>query len=305
MKYGIKRILLFPLNVLYTLSPKTALKILFRLNNGYKLNLDNPITYNEKLQWVKLNYRHPLLTKLVDKYTVREYVSSKCPEILNTLYWDGFDPEKIPWDTLPDKFVIKVTHGSGFNIICTDKSKLDKKQTERKLENWLKTKFLKCYGEWFYGVERPRIIIEKYLESDTGDVPEDYKIFCFNGEPKYIIVDTDRFKGHKRNVYDLNWNFKKGISMGFPNDKPLSKKTDEETQNLLKYAKILSEGFPHVRVDLYLINGKVYFGELTFTNQAGFDRITPYEFDVELGKYFDIKKETNNANMCSSIKKGN
>lgn len=288
MTYKQKSIILFPLNVLYSINKGWALKVLFRLKNGYSLNLKNPKTFNEKLQWVKLNYKHPLLTKLVDKYTVREYVSEKCPETLNTLIWNGFDAKDIPWDKLPDKFVIKVTHGSGFNIICKDKSKLDKELCEKKLNNWLKEKFIKCYGEWFYGVERPRIIVEEFLDSGDGKEPTDYKILCFDGKPKYIIVDTDRFVGHKRNIYDLDWNFKENCAMDFPNDVPMEK--PENLSELLHYAEILSEGFPSVRVDLYSINGKIYFGEMTFTNGAGFDKITPHEFDLELGSYFNLKE---------------
>lgn len=284
-----KNIILCPLNLLYRISPSATLKILFRLKNKYPLNLKNPTTYNEKLQWVKLNYNHPLLTKLVDKYTVREYIEKKAPELLNELLWQGFDANDIPWDFLPDKFVIKTTHGSGFNIICYDKGKLNKEQCVKKLNGWLKEKFLRCYGEWFYGVEKPRIIIEKFLDAGEGQVPEDYKIFCFNGEPHYIIVDTDRFVEHKRNVYDLKWNFKEGVTLNFPNDKPIAK--PEKLDELIKYAKILSEGFPHVRVDLYLVKGKVYFGEMTFTNGAGFDKIQPRDFDVELGKLFKIAEE--------------
>lgn len=289
MTTNTKNLILFPLNLLHRISPTLSLKILFRLKNGYKLNLKHPKTYNEKLQWIKVHYRHPLLTKLVDKYMVREYINEKAPELLNTLLWHGFDANEIPWDTLPDKFVIKVTHGSGFNIICKDKNKLDKAECVSKLNKWLQEKFLRCYGEWFYGVERPRIIIEEFLDAGDGKVPEDYKIFCFNGKPHYIIVDTDRFTGHKRNVYDLNWNFKEGVTLNFPNDKPMSK--PEKLDELLKYAQLLSEGFPHVRVDLYLVKDKVYFGEMTFTNGAGFDRILPYEFDVELGKCIVLPKQ--------------
>lgn len=288
MNKFIKKIVLKPLNFMYTIDREFALKLLFFIKNGYRLKIDNPITYNEKLQLVKLYYKNNLLPKLVDKYTVREYVSKICPDILNEEYWNGFDAKFIPWDDLPEKFVIKVTHGSGYNIICTNKNKINKIEVSKKLENWLNEKFIKCYGEWFYGVEKPRIIIEKYLDDGTGKVPIDYKLFCFNGEPKYIIVDTDRFNGHKRNVYDLEWNFKDGYTLDFPNGKPIEK--PKELPELIDIASKLSKGFPHVRVDLYIIKGKVFFGELTFTNGAGFDKIRPYEFDVELGNLFQIKK---------------
>lgn len=286
MNNTVKNVVLFPLNLLYRISPKLTLKILFRLKNGYKLNLKNPTTYNEKLQWIKLYYRNPLLTKLVDKYTVREYVGERAPEILTKLFWEGFNVKEIPWETLPDQFVIKVTHGSGFNIICKDKSTLDRALCEKQINKWLRTKFLRCYGEWFYGVEKPRIIIEEYLDNGTGKEPEDYKIFCFDGKPHFIMVDTDRFIGHKRNVYDTEWNFREGTMLDFPNDNPMSK--PEKFAELLQYAEFLSKGFPHVRVDLYAVNEKIYFGELTFTNGSGFDKITPKEFDLEMGRLINL-----------------
>ena len=286
MNYTIKNLILTPFNILYSISPETVLKILFKMKNGYKLDLKHPTTYNEKLQCVKLYYKNPLLTKLVDKYSVREYVQEKAPEILPKLYWNGFDAKDIPWGGVPERFVIKVTHGSGFNIICTNKCQLDKKKVTVKLNKWLNAKFLKCYGEWWYGVEKPRIIIEEYLDNGTGKAPEDYKIMCFNGKAKYIFVDTDRFTEHKRNVYDLNWNFCSGVTLNFKNDAPIPKPANLE--ELIRYAEILSKGFPHVRVDLFDVNKKIYFGEMTFANGTGFDRIEPHQFDVELGSYFNI-----------------
>lgn len=286
MKTTFKNILLFPLNIIYSFNPSIALKILFRLKNGYKLNLKNPKTYNEKLQWLKINYKNQLLPRLVDKFHVRDYVNQKCPEILNSLIWSGFDSKDIPWASLPEKFVIKVTHGSGFNIICTNKKKIDIRNCEKKINLWLKEKFLKCYGEWFYGVEKPRIIIERFLDDGSGKPPVDYKIFCFSGKPYYIVVDTDRFQNHKRNVYDLNWKLLEGVSMDFPND--IKMKKPEQLDLLLNYAEILSKGFPHVRVDLYIVGGKIYFGELTFTNGAGFDKISPRDFDLKLGDLLEL-----------------
>ena len=286
MKTNTKNIILFPLNVLHRISPATTLKIMYRLKQGRKLDLKNPKTYTEKLQCVKLDFKHPLLTKLVDKYTVREYIGEKAPEILTNLLWEGFDARKIPWDSLPNKFVMKATHGSGFNIICHDKSKLDREQCVKTLNGWLKEKFLRCYGEWFYGVEKPRIIIEEFLDAGEGKVPADYKIFCFNGQPHYICVDTDRFEDHKRTFYDTNWMCRDEVFYATWGHAVTAK--PEKLDELLRYAKILSEGFPHVRVDLYLVNDHIYFGEMTFTNGAGFDRIRPYSFDEELGSLFDL-----------------
>lgn len=284
-----KNLILFPLNFLYKYFPETVLKLLFFIKNRYVLNFNNPKTYNEKLQCIKLYYNNSLLTKLVDKYLVRDFVKQrKCGEILNEVLWSGFNPADIPFEILPNKFVIKVTHGSGYNIICKNKSLLKINDVQNTLQKWLTEKFIVCYGEWFYGVEKPRIIVEKFLDNGDGKEPTDYKIFCFYGEPKYIIVDTDRFTHHKRNVYDLNWQFKEGYTLNFDNDIPMVK--PEQLELLLEYAKKLADGFPHVRVDLYIVNGKVYFGEMTFTNGAGFDKISPKSFDEELGSYFDIDK---------------
>ena len=288
---NVKNIILFPLNLLYRISPSTTLKILFRLKMKRKLNLKNPTTYNEKLQWTKLNYKNPLLAKLVDKYTVREYVAEKAPELLNALLWQGFDANDIPWDSLPDRFVIKVTHGSGFNIICHNKGDLDKENCVKTLNRWLKQKYLRCYGEWFYGIEKPRIIIEEFLDAGDGNVPEDYKIFCFDGKPEFVFVYTDRFDEKKCNVYDASWNFKKEVfSNYFKHDDPRPK--PKKLEEMLDYARVLSEGFPHVRVDLYLVNDKIYFGELTFTHSAGFSKIQPFEFEEELGRLIKLESWT-------------
>lgn len=289
MNTSTKNLILFPLNLLHRVSPAATLKVLFRLKMGRKLDLENPKTYNEKLQWVKLNYHNPLLTKLVDKYTVREFVEQKNPDLLPKLWWHGFDANDIPWDDLPDRFVLKVTHGSGYNIICTDKSKLDREDCIKKLNKWRKEKFLRCYGEWFYGVEKPRIIVEEFLDAGEGKVPADYKILCFDGQPHYVILNTDRFGDHKQNIYDVNWNHVEGVDLGYPHGAPIEK--PEKWEELVECAKMLSEGFPHVRVDLYLVQDKIYFGEMTFTYNAGLTRFEPVSFDEHLGSLFPLRKE--------------
>ena len=285
----VKSVILTPFNLLYRVNPTLELKILFRLKCGYKLNLENPKTYNEKLQWIKLNEKNPLLTKCCDKYAVREYVESKgCGEILNELIWEGFDPADIPFDDLPDKFVIKVTHGSTFNIICKDKSKLDREKTVKSCNKWLKAKFLEAYGEWFYGKERPRVIVEKYLDDGTGRL-RDYKIYCFNGEPRFIGLDSgDESKGeHYKDIYDTDWNLIPGYEMAYPNS-GIAVEKPEELDELLKYSKILSSDFLHARVDFYLVEGRVIFGEITFTNSAGFGRVEPEEFALKMGDYLNL-----------------
>lgn len=285
----IKNVVLSPFNLLYKVSPSICLKLLFRLKQGYKLNLKEPVTYNEKLQWVKLYDRNSLMPICCDKFRVREYVSDKgCGELLNELYWEGFDPEDIPFDILPNKFVIKVTHGSTFNIICKDKNNFDRKVAVKKCKKWLKAKFLPCYGEWFYGIEKPRVIVEKFIESDDGEQLRDYKVFCFNGRAKYIRVDSDRFTCHKANVFTDKWELLPEFKMGFENsDYTFSKPA--QLEKMLEYAEKLSSDFLHARIDFYIAQGRLWFGEITFTNGAGFDKFSK-ECDLALGKCFKLPK---------------
>ena len=170
------------------------------------LNLDNPVTFNEKIQWLKLYNSIPIKTRLADKYLVREYVKNKIgKEYLIPLLgvYDKF--EEINFGMLPDKFVIKCNHGSGYNIIVKDKSKLNLKDIQTKINNWMNINYPFVYGmELHYRDIEPKIIIEEFMDDGTGDL-KDYKITCFNGKPELIWVDSDRFTNHKRNLYDLNW----------------------------------------------------------------------------------------------------
>ena len=284
-----KNIILSPFNLIYKVNPELNLKLLYRLKTGYKLNLENPITYNEKLQWIKLYEKNQLMPKCCDKYSVRDYVEKcGCGEILNELYWSGFNPEDIPFDLLPERFVIKVTHGSTFNIICKNKNELDRKKTIKILKKWLKEKFLPCYGEWFYGIEKPRIIIERYLEDSKSGELRDYKVFCFNGKAKYIRVDSGRFtKNHCKDIYDDKWNIQKNFQMGYKNSNIIFPKP-KCLNEMLIFAESLSKEFLHARVDFYIVEDKIIFGEITFTNGAGFDRIKPFEFEVKMGELIKL-----------------
>ncbi|MCI8544543.1 MAG: glycosyltransferase [Lachnospiraceae bacterium] len=293
-----KNFVLMPLNLLYQFDSELELRILFRLKCGYKLDLKSPVTYNEKLQWIKLYDHNELMPKCCDKFAVRQIVRELgCGEILNDLLWEGFRPEDIPFAELPDKFVIKVTHGSTFNIICTDKNRLNKEKAVQKCRKWLRTKFLPCYGEWFYGIEPPRIIVEKYIESDDGCQLRDYKVFCFNGEPVYIRVDSDRFTVHRDDVYTTEWERISGAHMGhgcsgyeFARPKCLPEMMD--------YARKLSAPFLHARIDFYIVKDAVIFGEITFTNGAGFDKFSSYEFDLEMGKQLELRGSKNGKSFC-------
>lgn len=284
MNNHVKNIILTPFNILYKINPVLCIKLLFRLKLRQKLDLKNPIGFNQKIQWIKLYDKEPLKPKCVDKYTVREYVEKEgCAELLNELLWEGYNPDDIPFDNLPKKCVIKATHGQGMNIICKNLDKLDRQKTIKQLRKWLKEKYLPCYGEWFYGKIKPRIIVEKFLGDEDDMEPTDYKVFCFHGEPKLIDVHTGRFTNHKRNFYDLEWNLLKGVRINYPCDETAAVPKPEKLNEMLEYARILSKPFIHVRVDFYIVKDRIYFGELTFTNGAGFDVIEPREFDVWLG----------------------
>ena len=214
-----ENVVLIPFNILYKFNPRLTSEILFRLKLGYPLDLDNPQTYNEKLQWIKRYAHNPHMPKCCDKYLVREYIESKgCGNLLNKLLWQGFDPAQIPFDELPERFV---AHGSAFNIICTDKNMLDREGVITKCRRWLKAKFLPCYGEWFYGAEPPRVVAEEYLEGDDGLPLFDYKIFCFNGKPQMVYADTWKDGEHTINVYDIDLNLFEGVELRYPNNDTL------------------------------------------------------------------------------------
>lgn len=283
-----KRMLLTPFSILYKISPEADLKLLFFIKQRYPLNLKNPRTYNEKIQWIKLHDRNPLMPLCSDKYHVRQFIKDKgCEEILNKLIWQGFNPNNIPFKSLPSKCVIKATHGSTFNIICQDTSKLDHNETIKTCKKWLKEKYIPCYGEWFYGIEKPRIVIEEFIESADDIQLRDYKVFCFDGIPRVIRIDTDRYSNHKMDLYDCSWNRIKSVSMGCPNSNKEIEKPGCLAE-LLNYSQILSQPFKHARIDFYIVKDKIYFGEITFTNGSGFDRFSSYEFDLSMGGYINV-----------------
>lgn len=252
----------------------------------YRLpNIKKPKRFTEKIQWYKLNYKNSLMTNAADKYNVREYVAEKNLENLLVRLYGVYDkPGDIKFEELPEKFVIKTTNGSGTNILCTDKKLLDINKVESTLNTWLKRNYYAAGREWAYKGIKPKIIIEEYLEDEKiqhGGI-NDYKFLCYNGKPEYIILDVDRNIGHKRNIYDVDWNYLEvnsdKDSLGDVIDPP------EELKKMTKIAEKLSEDFPFVRVDLYYVNNKIYFGELTFYPWTGYVQFTPDEFDFELGK---------------------
>lgn len=268
------------------------LRMQYRIKLGRKLNLKNPKRFTEKLQWYKINYRNPKMRICVDKYQVRAYVRSKgLSENLVKLYGHYKSLADIEWDKLPEQFVIKTTNGGGgLNVVvCKDKADLDIARLNEKLI--CKRKGSRYGGrEWAYYKLPAGVVIEELLVND--EIPEaginDYKFFCYNGEPKYIVVDVDRYIGHKRNFYDIEWNNLHITSDCPAVDRELKK--PDTLEEMIRIAKILSADFPYVRVDLYSCKGKVYFGELTFYPWSGYVQYTPDSADFLFGKEFELKK---------------
>lgn len=250
--------------VLYSVSPILASKYLYRKATGKKLNLKEPQDFNEKLQWLKLYWQNPLVVKCADKYEVRNYIKNcGCEEILNELYGVYENTSEIDWDNLPQRFALKCTHGCGFNIICDDKDKLDKDQTLTKLNEWLNIKYDRYAAEVHYGKMKPRLLCEQYIETTSGFLPNDYKVYCFNGKPELVLICTDRAVGYKRVFLDLKWKKVALVKEDIPNshlpDKPNC------FSEMLEYAEKLAKPFPFVRVDFYDYNGNPILGEMTFT----------------------------------------
>lgn len=265
------------------------LKMMYWAILGRKADLRNPRTFNEKLQWLKIHDRNPDHTIMVDKYAAKQYVAGKIGEeyIIPTLgVWDRFDD--INFDELPDQFVLKCTHDSGGLVICKDKKTLDKEAAKKKIETALKNNYYYSVREWPYKNVKPRIIAEKYMADTTNDDLNDYKLMCFNGKVKATFVCSDRYSedGLKVTFYDTSWKrmpFERHYRSS--NSEIVKPKTYEEMSAL---AERLAEKIPFLRVDFYEIDGRTYFGELTFYPGSGFEEFNPEEWDRELGDWIVI-----------------
>lgn len=265
----------------------------FKIEMGYKLDLECPVTFNEKLQWLKLYNRHPEYTTMVDKYAVREYISNTIGEeyLIPLLgVWD--DPKKINFDKLPQKFVLKCNHNSGLGMtICENKDKLSIKKTVYNLERGLKQDYYLTGREWPYKDVKRKIICEKFMEDSSEDSGlADYKVMCFDGIPKLIEVHRNRFtKNHTQDFYTSNWEKLDIAQIGETN----SSQTMEKPKNLslmLQLSKRLARNIPHVRVDWYEIEEQIYFGELTFFDGSGFVPFCNFKDDIMLGSWITLIK---------------
>jgi len=280
---------LFPSEALY-------LKTRFRLEMGYGLDLKHPKTFSEKLQWLKLYNRRPEYTTMVDKYAVKDYVTEKigAEYVIPTLgVWNT--PEEIEWDKLPDRFVLKTTHGGGSGgvVICRDKAKLDKRQVIEKLASSLQQDIAYYSCEWPYKNVQRRIIAEEYLDP-TPDVKEliDYKWYCFDGEPKYCQVIQDRHSKETIDFFDTEWNHQEFVGLN-PAAGPAAE-VPRRPRNLnvqIEIARKLSKDIPFSRVDLYEIGEKEFFGEITLYPASGFGSFTPDQYNYILGAMLTLPGE--------------
>lgn len=268
------------------ISSEKFLKRMYLINMGKELNLENPVTYTEKLQWLKLYDHRSEYTTMVDKYAVKQYVTERIGEeyVIPLLgVWEN--AEEIDFDSLPERFVLKTTHDSGAIIICKDKKTLDINNTKKKLAYFLKRNYFDCNREWPYKNVKPRVIAEAYMEDSTDKELRDYKFFTFGGEPKVLYIAQGRGKGEPTvaDFFDMDFNHLPfTIDHDMAQTPPQKPKCFEEMKHL---AAILSKGTPQLRVDFYEVDGKVYFGEMTFFHCSGFEGFHPEEWDKTFGDW--------------------
>jgi hypothetical protein len=247
------------------LSPELYVRIYYEYYTGKKLNLKEPLEFNEKIQWIKVFYKPDILTKLVDKYAVREYVQQTIgDQYLSNLLQVTSNPSEIDFNTLPNRFVVKSTHACNFNLIVTNKKNYNKFKTRLLFKKWLaRNQYYRGGLEWAYKNVPPKLIVEEYMEELGKDVLDDYKFYCFNGKPYMVQLDIARNNNHKRVFMDMAWkklDIRKGTLPIF-NGNP---KKPKEFDKMIKLATKLAANFPFVRVDLYNVNNKIIFGEMTF-----------------------------------------
>lgn len=268
-------------------SPTFMSRAYFRIVLKKKLNLKNPQTFNEKIQLYKLKYcpNNNIIIECTDKYRIRNYLKEK--NLLNygvpyIGFWNKVDD--IPLDKLPNKFVLKCNHGCAYNIICSNKDELDIIEAKKKLSKWLKEDFSEFNAEPHYSHIKRGIICEEYLGDGNSDFLIDYKIHCFNGKPKFVLICSGRAQRSAEYIYyDLNWD-----ELPYSNTESSHFSKPTSFSEMIDVCNVIAKDFPFVRVDFYDINGRPYIGELTFVPAGGLDNTIPYEADVKIGKMFDI-----------------
>lgn len=271
----------------FLISDEMFLKYSFKIRMHKKLNLKTPETYNEKLQWLKLYYRKSEYSQMVDKAEAKNVVARIIGEkyTIPTLgIWEKFDD--IDFDNLPNQFVLKTTHGCEGIVICKDKAKLDIFSAKKVINLSLRNNFFVYGREWPYKNVKPRIIAEKFMVDESGVELKDYKFFCFDGEPKALFIATDRPHDTRFDFFDMGFNHLPFTNGHENTDKKLSKPQNFEL--MIDIAKRLSENIPHVRIDLYNINGDIYFGEFTFFHWGGMVPFVPEEWDYKFGSWINL-----------------
>lgn len=258
---------------------------------GYELNLDSPRTFNEKIQWLKIYGDLEELTNYVDKYAVRQYIKGKIGEKYQIPLIGVYERSSdIDFDSLPTSFVIKATHSSGWNLIVKDKNTINWKEVKKQIDKWIKSSFYQITGERNYKNIKGRVVIEEIIGNPSVGL-KDYKIFCFDGEPKFIEVDEGSFETHRRDVYDVEWK-KIDVVYEFPQFENLVTRPSS-LEEMLNIAKELASDFKFVRVDLYYIENKIYFGELSFTPGQGFEKFSDKKIDSQFGDLLILNGTSN------------
>lgn len=272
------------------LNDKKYIELEYKLKMNKKLNLENPITFNEKIQWLKLYDRKDKYVTMVDKYEAKKYVSNIIGNeyIIPTLgIYNSFD--EIDFEKLPNEFVIKPTHTSGNVYICKNKKDINYKELKKIVKKWLKRKYYYLHREWPYKDIKPRIIIEKYMSDNKGQELMDYKLFCFNTIPKLTLVCSERFSSDNmcETFFDENWNIFNFTEGNHRIDKSIKK--PENYEQMKEIAKKLSENTSFSRIDFYEIKGKIYFGEITFYPNSGFEKFEPEKYDKIFGDWIKLE----------------
>lgn len=289
---GVKKLVYRQLKKMTFLPSDMYVRYLYEYFTGKKLNLKNPIEFNEKIQWMKVYFRPAILTKLVDKYEVRSFVEERIgKQYLNELYGVYHKPEDIDFDALPEKFVIKGVHASSYNLIVEDKSKLNRKKAIKLFKKWLRTnQYYRTGQEWAYKNVVPKLSVEKFLKEDGQSSLIDYKFYCFNGEVDFVEVHLDRAEKHTRGFWDLEFN---KLPFRYVSSEKSIHSDVEKPDNfdeMIELSKKLSEGFPFVRVDFYSVNGKTIFGEMTFYPSDGRKDFIPDEYNEKIGARIKLPK---------------
>lgn len=270
------------------LPDKLYIQMMYYVKLGKRLHLKHPVLFNEKLNWLKLYQRRPEYTDMADKYEVRRFVKERIgEEYLIPLLGVWNSVEEIPFDILPDQFVLKCTHDSASVVICKDKQHFDREQVKKKLAACMNTNYFWASREWPYKDIKPRIIAEQYMVDESHTELKDYKIYCFDGKPALIQVDFGRFTKHERNLYTTDWKYI-NERFEYPNNPEMQILKPEGLERMLQLAGRLSTGIPSVRIDFYSIEGRIYFGEITFYQEGGFGKFEHESFEKKLGDLIKI-----------------